>query len=112
MTSRVPQTSAVDPSNWRKDKRKTSERGYGWGWQKARAAFLAKPENVLCRMCLAKGLYTPATVVDHIIPHRGDQKLFWDRSNWQPLCATCHSSTKQAQEKSAKRAVGVDGWPA
>ena len=30
------------------------------------------------------------TVVDHIVPHRGDQKLFWDKSNWQPLCKACH----------------------
>lgn len=111
MTSRSQGTSAVGRSNWRKDKRKTSERGYGWKWQQARAAFLARPENVLCRMCQAKGLLTPATVVDHIIPHRGDRKLFWDRSNWQPLCAACHSSTKQAQEKSTKQAIGIDGWP-
>jgi 5-methylcytosine-specific restriction protein A len=25
-------------------------------------------------------------VVDHIVPHRGDKKLFWDSSNWQALC--------------------------
>lgn len=30
--------------------------------------------------------------VDHIIPHRGDEKLFWDRSNWQLLHSACHSS--------------------
>ena len=29
-------------------------------------------------------------VIDHIIPHRGDPILFWDRSNWQPLCKDCH----------------------
>ena len=33
---------------------------------------------------------TPATVVGHIIPHRGNQKLFWDEKNWQPLCKDCH----------------------
>lgn len=31
-----------------------------------------------------------ATVVDHIVPHRGDQKLFYDRNNLQALCKTCH----------------------
>ncbi|WP_324290694.1 AAA family ATPase [Ancylobacter sp. SL191] len=41
----------------------------------------------------------PATVVDHIIPHRGDSKLFWSRSNWQALCVTHHSRSKQAAEK-------------
>ena len=29
-------------------------------------------------------------LLDHIIPHRGDQKLFWDEQNWQPLCKDCH----------------------
>lgn len=31
-----------------------------------------------------------ASVVDHIVPHKGDQKLFWRRSNWQSLCKRCH----------------------
>ena len=44
----------------------------------------------LCAECRKQGRYTKATVVDHIVPHRGDQKLFWDRSNWQPLCKACH----------------------
>jgi 5-methylcytosine-specific restriction protein A len=39
-----------------------------------------------------KGRVTPATVVDHIIPHRGDPVLFWDRKgNWQGLCAPHHN---------------------
>lgn len=38
-----------------------------------------------------------ATEVDHIIPHRGDQQLFWDTNNWQGLCKPCHSR-KTAQE--------------
>jgi len=38
----------------------------------------------------AEGKIVPATVVDHIIPHRGDQKLFWDQTNWEALCKECH----------------------
>lgn len=30
-------------------------------------------------------------VTDHRIPHGGDPALFWDRSNWQPMCFSCHS---------------------
>lgn len=38
-------------------------------------------------------------MVDHIIPHRGDMKLFWDRSNWQPMASSpCHNSRKQSIE--------------
>ncbi|WP_415405336.1 HNH endonuclease [Tateyamaria sp. SN3-11] len=40
-----------------------------------------------------------ATLVDHITPHKGDTNLFWDRTNWQPLCITCHSKFKQRLER-------------
>lgn len=38
--------------------------------------------------------------------------LFWDKSNWQGLCAHCHNSHKQRREKSGVE-VGsdVDGFP-
>lgn len=65
-----------------------AERGYGADWRKARRRFLAV--NPLCAACLKRGVLTPATVVDHIVPHRGDQRLFWDQKNWQPLCKQCH----------------------
>jgi 5-methylcytosine-specific restriction protein A len=32
-----------------------------------------------------------ATQTDHIVPHRGNMKLFWDPKNWQSLCEGCHS---------------------
>jgi 5-methylcytosine-specific restriction protein A len=97
--------------SWRKDKRKTGERGYGWRWQKARATWLARPENVLCRFCKAQGRITPAILIDHVIPHRGDQKLFWDTTNWQPLCKPCHDVTKAALERGNGMPIGEDGWP-
>ena len=65
-----------------------NKRGYNAEWRKARLAFLK--HNPLCAKCLSEGRYIPATVVDHIIPHRGDKKLFWDKDNWQPLCKSCH----------------------
>lgn len=68
------------------------ERGYTSEWQKARAAFLAAHPD--CAMCTA-----PATTVDHIIAHKGDDRLFWDRSNWQSLCTRCHSRRKQRAER-------------
>lgn len=71
-------------------------RGYTSKWQVARARFLALPENEFC----ACGCGRKADTVDHIKPHRGDQALFWDRKNWQPLAASpCHSSMKQRLER-------------
>jgi 5-methylcytosine-specific restriction protein A len=29
--------------------------------------------------------------IDHVIPHQGDVKLFWDRANLQALCRPCHT---------------------
>ena len=65
-----------------------SERGYGAKWQRERRKFL--DSNPFCVKCYEEGHLTKATVVDHIKPHRGDQKLFWDRGNWQALCKRCH----------------------
>jgi 5-methylcytosine-specific restriction endonuclease McrA len=38
-------------------------------------------------------------VCDHIRPHRGDPRLFWDRSNLQCLCKKHHDSAKQREER-------------
>lgn len=53
-----------------------------------------------CAFCNAQGHLVPATVVDHRIPHRGDEALFFDRGNLQSLCKRCHDGAKQALEKS------------
>ncbi len=74
-----------------------ASRGYDSRWTKARATFLRS--NPLCAECGRSGRVMAAIVVDHIQPHRGDQILFWDRNNWQPLCKTCHDSIKQREER-------------
>ncbi|UHC84878.1 HNH endonuclease [Pseudomonas sp. NIBR-H-19] len=53
-----------------------------------------------CRFCRALGTVTAADTVDHIKPHKGDEVLFFDGGNLQSLCASCHNSVKQRQEKS------------
>ncbi|MFT8210866.1 MAG: HNH endonuclease signature motif containing protein [Symbiopectobacterium sp.] len=84
---------------------------YDSRWDKARRAFLAK--HPLCAMCQANNFINPATVVDHIVPHRLHfaktteelkiaKKLFWDENNWQPLCVQHHNTTKQRMEKGNK----------
>ncbi|MDA9453068.1 HNH endonuclease [Bradyrhizobium sp. CCBAU 21359] len=70
-----------------------NDRGYDSRWSKARRAFLDKhPHCVMCGK--------PAVVVDHVEPHKGDKAKFWDKGNWQPLCAHHHNSTKQSLERS------------
>ncbi|MFD2334756.1 HNH endonuclease signature motif containing protein [Cohnella sp. GCM10020058] len=83
------------PAQVEKDRGTSAQRGYGSAWRKARAAWLLK--HPLCVVCERNGRLTAATDLDHIKPHRGDMTLFWDRSNWQGLCKTCHSA-KTARE--------------
>lgn len=73
-----------------------ARRGYGHAWRNARAAYLRK--HPLCVECQRNGLAVPATVVDHIKPHRGDMKIFWDRDNWQPLCKHCHDRKTASED--------------
>lgn len=63
-------------------------------------------------MCLARNKVTPATVADHIMPHKGDEAAFW-HGKLQSLCKPCHDSDKKRIEsgKGAKPTYGTDGWP-
>jgi 5-methylcytosine-specific restriction protein A len=72
-----------------------ARRGYGPRWRRARAAYLAR--HPLCVPCEAAGRLEPATVVDHVVPHRGDEILFWDERNWQALCKPCHDAKTTRQ---------------
>ena len=84
------------------------ERGYTSKWDRESKAFLAQPENRLC----ACGCGRPATVVDHRKAHKGDLKLFWSRSNWQPMAKGCNSR-KAVREEGAfgRRITGTLGLP-
>lgn len=77
---------------------------YNYTWQQKRARYLAA--HPFCVHCRSMGLFVAATVVDHIIPHQGDQRLFWDRNNLQSLCSTCHNGWKQQQEAATYRYRG------
>lgn len=83
---------------------------YGRRWREARKQFLMR--NPCCKMCASVGKTVAANVVDHIVPHKGDETLFWDRSNWQPLCTHHHNSHKAIEELRGYSAVlDGDGWP-
>lgn len=63
-------------------------------WRDARLRHLGR--EPLCRACAEVGVVTAATVVDHVIPHRGDLTLFWDASNYASLCHPCHGKKQAA----------------
>ena len=79
-------------------------------WRNLRKNFLDL--NPLCVYCKQAGKIKPADVVDHIVPHKGNLKLFWDESNLQALCKTCHDSAKALKEnKGIAPGCGLDGVP-
>ena len=75
----------------------SSHRGYDYRWQMARKDYLR--EHPFCVHC--HPVVVAAVIVDHVVPHRNDMKLFWDRTNWQALCKRCHDQWKQTQEQGA-----------
>lgn len=65
----------------------------------------------LCRMCTDEGKTTSATIADHVTPHKGDERLFWD-GELQSLCKRHHDSDKARIEAGrAPITYGEDGWP-
>lgn len=92
------------------DIRQTSaQRGYNNKWRKASKTWLRT--HPLCVLHEQLGQIVSATLVDHIVPHRGDQELFWDKANWQGLCKTCHDSVKQRIERTGEYGCDANGIP-
>lgn len=67
-------------------------------WQKLRWQVL-KDAAFICAMCGKAESDTSKLVCDHIKPHRGDERLFWDRANLQCIDKACHDGEKQRREK-------------
>ncbi len=63
-------------------------------------------QHPLCRMCLEHGIITPATVADHVIPHKESYELFFF-GELQSLCAFHHSKTKQRIEHKGNKKVDI-----
>jgi len=64
----------------------STQQGYTSKWERESKTYLA-----IHRICVIVACGARSTVVDHIIPHRGDQTLFWSRRNWQAMCGPHHS---------------------
>jgi 5-methylcytosine-specific restriction protein A len=50
-------------------------------------------------ICLGQHPAPNSPVADHIVPHRGDPALFWDKSNIQTVSKAYHDSLKQREER-------------
>lgn len=96
------------------DQRSEKAKGYRrWYHRKEwfeTAARVRRRQQHRCAMC---GKFHQKLHVDHIKPHKGDEKLFFDEENLQGLCPDpCHNRWKQQQEHRGYHAgVDADGWP-
>ena len=98
----------------RGDRRSEEAQSWRWMYQTDEWQLDLRPAQLLrepfCRECAR--LYppgdprhrTPATVVDHIVPHCGDWDMFTDEGNLQSLCKH-HHDIKTAQEQREKRRI-------
>ncbi|MBN9035473.1 MAG: HNH endonuclease [Rhizobiales bacterium] len=75
-------------------------------WQALRWRVLVR-DLFTCRMCKRIEADTSRLVADHVAPHRGDERLFWDETNLQCLCKDCHDRVKQADERASIQTRGV-----
>ena len=96
---------AAVPESMRPKPVRQSTAIYGRRWRKARAAYLQKHPLCECEYCRREGRHELATVVDHIIPHKGDMTIFWDSSQWQSMAKACHD------RKTAKEDGGFGNKP-
>lgn len=88
----------VERIKYDKERGTSASRGYGYRW--TQYSKLYRQNNPLCVKCEAAGKLTPVQCVDHIKPVSGpDDPLFYEPTNHQSLCKTCHS-IKTASEDS------------
>lgn len=83
-------------------------------WQKLRLNVMERDRGI-CQICntpVLPGHPLLSPVVDHIIPHRGDEYLYTDYENLQLLHKSCHDKKSQDEKLVHPRlpAVGEDGW--
>lgn len=77
-------------------------------WKRLRKLHLAKHPSCQCEHCKGEGkplkdrVGVPdheRAIVDHIRPHKGRRKLFFDRDNLQTMSKECHDKFKQSEER-------------
>lgn len=88
---------------YEKQRGNSTQRGYDADWRRYRIMYLR--EHPLCVECLKEDKVTAATVVDHIIPHKGNKELFWDPKNHQSLCEHHHDLKTATEDGGFGRAM-------
>jgi 5-methylcytosine-specific restriction protein A len=93
-----------------KQRGNAQERGYTARWQKVSKLFLQEHPLCECEDCKRIGRLTTATVVHHIVPHKGNYNLFWNQDNWQAMSKKCHDkhTYKEIRQGTKKGKLSVE----
>ena len=109
MPKRIPthRPRGQTPRDAKRDHDRAREKNSPWRkwyrtarWASIRNMVLGR--DPYCTRCNAQGVTTPSTVANHIKPHKGDYDLFWDMENLEGVCAPCHNSVIQSEERRAQ----------
>jgi 5-methylcytosine-specific restriction protein A len=83
------------PTHAPRAQRSTPWEGLSHKWYRSRRWKALRLETIrrdpFCRTCRVAGQRVLSVDVDHITPHQGSASLFWEASNLQGLCRSCHS---------------------
>ena len=75
-------------------------------WSRISKAWLS--EHPICAACEKEGRFTPAGIVDHILPRRYFPELTYDKNNIQSLCQTRPYSCHQRKTGYERRGIAID----
>jgi 5-methylcytosine-specific restriction protein A len=64
-------------------------------------------DRFTCKRCGRLESNTTLLVCDHVVPHRGDERLFWDEHNLATSCKPCHDGEKQREEQGSLHHRGI-----
>lgn len=78
-------------------------------WRRYRRYYLEA--HPLCSRCEHEGLVVVGSIVDHILPHRGDLTLFWAEGNVQTMCPS-HDAAKRLRENELGPCLDHGRWSA
>ena len=85
-----------------------------WRWRDPKRGLRIRKlrHDPLCWYCKQAGRVTAADTVDHVVPHEGDEELFWDWDNLRSSCTPCHNSIAALKDTLGYApGVDVDGVP-
>jgi 5-methylcytosine-specific restriction endonuclease McrA len=96
LCARAARIQAERKARFDKKRPSARQRGYDSEWERESKAFLARPENKLCRCG------KDAVLVAHILSIRSRPDLRMNKANWRPSCQRCNA-IEAADERRTQR---------